>query len=106
MTMADMVIQGGVESLSKVGGAAAGAKPVPVSGSGASFGEMLDQSIEKVDGLQKAADEAIQDLVTGQNKDLHNTMIAMEKADISFRLMMQVRNKIVEAYQEISRMAV
>ena len=104
--MADMGIQSSVASLTKVNDPAAGAEKASLQSGGVSFGEMLNQSIEKVDGLQKAADGAIQDLVTGQNKDLHNTMIAMEKADISFRLMMQVRNKIVEAYQEISRMAV
>jgi len=45
-------------------------------------------------------------LIAGESKNLHETMIAMEKADISFRLMMGVRNKIIEAYQEIMRMQV
>jgi flagellar hook-basal body complex protein FliE len=42
--------------------------------------------------------------MTGESQDLHTTVIAMQKADLSFQLMMQVRNKIVEAYQEIMRM--
>ena len=56
--------------------------------------------------LQQKADAAITALATGDKVSLHDTMIAMEQADVSFRLMMQVRNKIVEAYQEILRMQV
>ena len=44
--------------------------------------------------------------MTGESQDLHNTVIAMQKADLSFQMMMQVRNKIVQAYQEIIRMQV
>jgi flagellar hook-basal body complex protein FliE len=44
--------------------------------------------------------------MTGESQDLHNTVIAMQKADLSFQMMMQVRNKIVQAYQEIMRMQV
>ncbi len=44
--------------------------------------------------------------MTGETQDLHTTMIAVQKADLSFQMMMQVRNKIVQAYQEIMRMQV
>lgn len=71
-----------------------------------SFSDMLIKSVEKVNRLQKEADEAINDLVLGDNKDIVQTMIKMEKADISFKLMMQIRNKIVQAYEEIMRMQV
>ncbi len=71
-----------------------------------SFSDMLIKSVEKVNKLQKEADEAINDLVLGDNKDIVQTMIKMEKADISFKLMMQIRNKIVQAYEEIMRMQV
>ena len=67
---------------------------------------MLTESIDKVNDLQKQADTAIDDLVIGNNKDIVQTMITMEKADISFRLMMQVRNKILQAYEEVMRMQV
>ncbi|MCD6262061.1 MAG: flagellar hook-basal body complex protein FliE [Deltaproteobacteria bacterium] len=70
------------------------------------FGEMLTKAIDKVDQLNQEADQAVRNLATGQDKDIHNTMIALEKAEISFRLMMQVRNKIVTAYQEVMRMQV
>ena len=71
-----------------------------------SFSNMLIKSVEKVNKLQKEADEAINELVLGDNKDIVQTMIKMEKADISFKLMMQIRNKIVQAYEEIMRMQV
>jgi flagellar hook-basal body complex protein FliE len=67
---------------------------------------MLKESVEKVNSLQKQADAAIDDLVVGNSKDIVQTMIMMEKADTSFRLMIQVRNKIIQAYEEIMRMQV
>lgn len=71
-----------------------------------SFANVLKKSVEKVNDLQNQADAAIDDLALGNNKDVVQTMIMMEKADISFRLMMQVRNKIVQAYEEVMRMQV
>ena len=71
-----------------------------------SFSDVLRKSVDKVNTLQKQADAAINDLVVGDNKDIVQTMIMMEKADVSFRLMMQVRNKIIQAYEEIMRMQV
>ena len=70
------------------------------------FGEMLKNSINEVNTRQIEADHASRDLAVGNNKDIHQTMILMEKADISFQLMMQVRNKIIAAYEEIMHMQV
>jgi flagellar hook-basal body complex protein FliE len=70
------------------------------------FGEMLKDAIGEVNKLQQNADQAVEELATGSSKDIHNTMIALEKAEISFHLMMQIRNKIIGAYQEIMRMQV
>jgi flagellar hook-basal body complex protein FliE len=71
------------------------------------FAAVLKSSLTEVNRMQQKADAAITALATGDNKvSLHETMIAMEQADVSFRMMMQVRNKIVEAYQEILRMQV
>ncbi len=78
----------------------------PASSDGQSFGEVLKDSLAQVNQLQNDADRAITDLASGGPTTLHDTMIALEKADLSFRLMMQVRNKIVEAYQEVVRMQV
>jgi flagellar hook-basal body complex protein FliE len=71
---------------------------------GPSFAETLKNSIEEVNRLQKEADKAIQHLAVGKGKGIHETMIALEKADISFQMMMQIRNKIIEAYQDVMKM--
>jgi flagellar hook-basal body complex protein FliE len=73
---------------------------------GAGFGEILKDAISTANELQKQSDQEIQKLMTGESQDLHTTVIAMQKADLSFQMMMQVRNKIVQAYQEIMRMQV
>ena len=73
---------------------------------GASFGDMLKTAISTANELQKQSDVEIQKLMTGETQDLHTTMIAVQKADLSFQMMMQVRNKIVQAYQEIMHMQV
>ncbi len=73
---------------------------------GAGFGEVLKDAISTVNELQQQSDQEIQKLMTGESQDLHTTVIAMQKADLSFQMMMQVRNKIVQAYQEIMRMQI
>ncbi|RMD85954.1 MAG: flagellar hook-basal body complex protein FliE [Candidatus Dadabacteria bacterium] len=68
------------------------------------FGDFLKKAIRDVDALQKEADKKIEGLFTGDaNVSTHDAMIALEKADIAFRLMNAVRGKIVRAYQEIIR---
>ena len=66
----------------------------------------MKDAISTVNQLQKQSNQEIEKLITGESQDLHNTVIAMQKADLSFQMMMQVRNKIVQAYQEIIRMQV
>ena len=80
--------------------------PAAGTSGGASFGQVLKDSLAQVNALQHEADSAIQSLATGGTASLHDTMLAVQKAELSFKLMMQVRNKIVEAYQEVLRMAV
>ena len=70
----------------------------------ASFGQWLKESIESVNKMQTESDSAALKLVNGENKDIHGTMIAMQKASTSMSLMMEVRNKIISAYEEIKRM--
>ena len=65
---------------------------------------MLAHSLDEVNQLHAAADDAVQKLAAGEQKDIHQTMIAMEKADVAFQLLMQVRNKIIAAYDTIMRM--
>jgi flagellar hook-basal body complex protein FliE len=68
-----------------------------------SFGDFLKDAISTVNDLQKQSDQEVQKIMAGESQDLHTTVIAMQKADLSFQMMMQVRNKIVAAYQEIMR---
>ncbi|MEW5723194.1 MAG: flagellar hook-basal body complex protein FliE [Thermodesulfobacteriota bacterium] len=70
------------------------------------FKEALLDSINKVNELQLKAHTAMEELATGKSSNLHETMIAIQKAEVSFKMMMQVRNKIMNAYQEIMRMSV
>ena len=69
-----------------------------------SFGKMLARSLNEVNQLKLNADEAINDLAAGKQKDIHQTMISLEKADVAFQLMMQIRNKIIAAYETVMRM--
>lgn len=68
------------------------------------FVETLRGAMDQTKALQGAADAKVAGLLDGGGMDVHSAMIAVEQADLSFQLMMQVRNKIVAAYQEISRM--
>ncbi len=70
---------------------------------GETFGDVLREAISTTNELQKQSNQEIQKLITGETQDLHATMIAVQKADLSFQMMMQVRNKLVNAYQEIMR---
>jgi len=69
---------------------------------GSSFGDTLKDAINQVNGLELDSRKEVDKFLTGDT-DLHSVMMALEKADVSFQLMMQVRNKIVSAYQEIMK---
>ncbi|MCK5072378.1 MAG: flagellar hook-basal body complex protein FliE [Bacteriovoracaceae bacterium] len=69
-----------------------------------SFSEMLVNSISEVNNLQQEANKAIEKLATGKSKNIHETMLSVEKADIAFRTMNQIRSKVIEAYKEVMRM--
>ena len=64
----------------------------------------MKDAIRQVNDLSDNSDQKVTELVQGDRQDVHNVMIAVEKADIAFQLMMQVRNKIVNAYQEVSKL--
>ena len=67
---------------------------------------MLKQSIDKVDQTQKSADALVQRAISGQEQDLHRVMIAQEEAALTFDLLMEVRNKLMDAYQQLMSMQV
>jgi flagellar hook-basal body complex protein FliE len=74
----------------------------PVEGAGKFFSEL----VSKVNDMQVQTDKSIQGLASGENKNLHEVMISMEKASISFQFMSSVRDKALSAYQEVMRMQV
>jgi flagellar hook-basal body complex protein FliE len=71
-----------------------------------SFDNILKKFVTDVNSLQIQADELQNKLATGEVTDIHDVMIAVEKANLSMELMLEIRNKIIEAYQEIMRMPV
>lgn len=71
-----------------------------------SFGEMLKDYIQRVADVENEANREAEKLAKSETSDLHNVMISIEKADLTFQLMMQIRNKIISAYEEIMRMQV
>jgi flagellar hook-basal body complex protein FliE len=73
---------------------------------GASFASLLGDMVQDVTTKQAVAKEAVTELLSGQKVPLHQAMIAMEEASVSFQLMVEVRNKLLESYQELMRMQV
>ena len=71
-----------------------------------SFSSLLQQALQDVNQVHLQADAGAQKLAAGEDVDIHQVMIGMEKANVAFGLTLQVRNKLVEAYQEIMRMQV
>lgn len=85
----------------------------PSGGSGAvkssaekSFGQFLTDALDNVNDLQKKADQTSADLATGRIDDISQVVIAAEKAAVALQLTIQVRNKMLESYQEMMRMQV
>jgi flagellar hook-basal body complex protein FliE len=98
--------------ISNVGGALSGLPNLPVSGGkktdapAADFGSMLKDAGGALDNLGAQADASTMKLATGQPVDIHEVMLSTEQASLGFSLALQVRNKLVDAYQDIMRMSV
>ena len=80
-----------------------GASPVPDPGG---FEKILGGFVKEVNAKQTAAGDAVTGVLSGQNVPLHQAMIAMEEASVSFQLMVEVRNKLLEGYQELMRLQI
>lgn len=95
---------GGIHRLGGLG--AHGQKPTgPDCGPG-SFKDALIQSLDDVNRLQQEADTAAEDLATGKRNDVENVLLATQKADTAFRLLVQLRNKMQTAYDEIKQVRI
>ncbi len=89
-----------------------GAAPSPIVPPGTSalpkgvnFGEALRGALDRVNQLQQAADQASQQFAVGQSSDVAGTLIAVEKANLAFQMTLQIRNRLLDAYQEVMRMS-
>jgi flagellar hook-basal body complex protein FliE len=78
--------------------------PLGSESSQGGFGATLKNAMNQVDQASADSQSQVSDLLQGNRQDVQNVMIAVEKADVAFQMMMQVRNKIVNAYEEVSKM--
>jgi flagellar hook-basal body complex protein FliE len=74
------------------------------SAGGTSFKDVLGSAIQTVENARTNADQAVTQFLAGDGGDLHSTILASQRADLEFQMFLQVRNKVVSAYQEVMRM--
>ena len=86
--------------------AGAGLSSAKTAGTSGSFASALEGAVKAVEGQGQQADKAIQNFLTGDGEDLHTVALTVQKASLAFDLGMQVRNKIVSAYQEVMKMQI
>ena len=94
------------QEMEKLAPATPASTPAISQTGGGSFSNVLGQFVGEVNSKQAAAGDAVTGLLSGGNVSLHQAMIAMEEANVSFQLMIEVRNKLLESYQELMRMQV
>lgn len=75
-----------------------------VAGGGGGFSGLLENAIQTVEASQNAGSQAVEQFLSGEGGELHSTILAVERASLSFDLFLQVRNKVVSAYQEVMRL--
>jgi flagellar hook-basal body complex protein FliE len=80
--------------------------PVSTGKAAGSFENILNDAIQKVESYRATADTAVQRFLTGEDEELHKVAIATQQAELSFELFLQVKNKVVQAYQEMMRMQI
>jgi flagellar hook-basal body complex protein FliE len=94
-----------ISGLQGVGGQMpAAGKAAPVQGQ--DFGKAIEKYLDKVDSMSKASDASVTDLLAGKNMDINSVIMAAAKADSSFKLLVGVRNKLIEAYKQTMNMQV
>ena len=71
---------------------------------GTAFADVVQEFMNDINGYQVRADAEVEKVITGESRNLHDVMIAMNKADLTFRVFMEVRDQAINAYQEIMRM--
>jgi flagellar hook-basal body complex protein FliE len=91
-----------LSGISQLDPASAEVKIGKPAGDGSNFASQLQAAFNHIEQLHTDADQQITGLLSGQGEDIHKVMIAVEKANLSFQLMMQVRNKIIQAYRDVA----
>ena len=91
-----------VTGISQISPANTGTEVGKTVGERSDFASQLESAFNHIEQLHSDADQQIATLLNGQGEDIHKVMIAVEKANLSFQLMMQVRNKIIQAYRDVS----
>jgi flagellar hook-basal body complex protein FliE len=91
-----------VSGISPLSQANAGVEIAKAAEERSDFASQLQAAFDHIERLHTEADQQIAGLLNGQGEDIHKVLIAVEKANLSFQLMMQVRNKIIQAYREVS----
>jgi flagellar hook-basal body complex protein FliE len=93
----------GIGAIVRVDGLELPARP-PAGSAASAFGEALSDAIRSVDELQRDSEAAQASFARGEPVDLHDVLIRVAEADLAFRTLMEVRNKLVDAYREVMRM--
>ena len=71
---------------------------------GPNFSDILKQALQEVDAAQHSAEQEVRNLMTGESTDMHSAILAVQKADVSFQMMMAVRGKLIDAYRTVMQM--
>lgn len=74
------------------------------SAASSEFGDLFSSAINQVESARSQADQSVDQFLSGEGDDLHSTILSVQRADLEFQLAMQVKNKVVSAYQEVMRM--
>ena len=94
----------GIGSIEGIEAAVAGQAAPAVGGQPGAFAEVLADAIGRVEDYRVQADKAVGRFLTGEDEELHKVAVATQQAELSFDLFLQVKNKVVQAYQEVMRM--
>lgn len=95
-----------IDSVTRMGGTFGVNPPASASAVDGGFGKIVDQLLGTAGTQRVQANQAVQDLIMGKTEDVHNVALAVSNADLTFRLILEIRNRLTEAYQEITRMQI
>ena len=102
--MPDSITPTGPAGIGPIGPLQGPAKPAgPEEAGGKSFSQFLTEKMDEVNHLQQDSDKAIEGLATGKVQDLSKVVSAVEKANLAFQMMVQIRNKLIDAYDDLRR---